>query len=87
MDSSEFRRCAKEMVDYVADYLDTIRDRPVLPDVQPGFMRHLIPDSAPEKPEDWKDILHDVERVIMPGVSKSILLFNNQDLDMNLFSD
>lgn len=69
MESAEFRKCAKELVDYVADYLDTVRDRPVLPDVQPGYLRDLLPVSAPEKPEQWEDILHDVERVIMPGMT------------------
>ena len=59
----------KEMVDYIADYLKNIRNRRVLPNVLPGYMRHMIPDSAPQKGEDWNVIMDDVERVIMPGVS------------------
>ena len=31
--SEEFREFGKAMIDYVADYLDNIRDRPVLPKV------------------------------------------------------
>ena len=31
--SEEFREFGKEMIDYVADYLDNIRDRPVFPQV------------------------------------------------------
>ena len=69
MDSAEFRRCAKELVDYVADYLDRIRERSVLPDVQPGYMRELLPDSAPKEAEHWKTVLQDVERVIMRGMT------------------
>jgi hypothetical protein len=57
------------MVDYIADYLQTIRSRRVLPDVSPGYMRHLVPESAPQTGEKWNDIMQDVERVIMPGVS------------------
>ena len=57
------------MVDYIADYLETIRDRRVFPDVKPGYMRKLIPDEAPEQGENWDQIFGDVERVIMPGVS------------------
>ena len=57
------------MVDYIADYLQNIRKRRVFPDVSPGYMRALIPESAPERGEDWCDIFRDVERVIMPGVS------------------
>ena len=57
------------MVDYIADYLQNIRKRRVFPDVSPGYMRALIPESAPERGEDWYEIFRDVERVIMPGVS------------------
>ena len=35
----------KEMVDYIADYLENIRERRVFPAVAPGYMRHLIPDT------------------------------------------
>lgn len=59
----------KEMVDYIADYLENIRDRRVFPDVKPGYMRNLLPDSAPLESEEWNQIVKDVERVIMPGVT------------------
>ena len=59
----------KEMVDYIADYLENIRDRRVYPDVKPGYLRLLVPSSPPEEPESWDDIFNDVERVIMPGVN------------------
>ena len=39
----------KEMVDYIADYLENIRDRRVFPDVKPGYLRDLVPDTAPEQ--------------------------------------
>ncbi|KAL4219037.1 hypothetical protein ACF0H5_021620 [Mactra antiquata] len=69
MDADEFRRCGKEMVDFVADYLENIRDRRVFPSVQPGYLRQLIPDQAPEDGERWEDVFKDIERVIMPGVT------------------
>lgn len=62
------------MVDYIADYLENIRDRRVYPAVKPGYLRELIPDHAPLDPEPWDDIIADIERVIMPGVSYFILL-------------
>ena len=37
MDVSEFRKRGKEMVDFVADYIENIRNRRPLPDVQPGI--------------------------------------------------
>jgi hypothetical protein len=58
----------KEVIDFIADYLENIREKRVFPDVKPGYLRNLVPDSAPQKPEAWVDIFSDVERVIMPGV-------------------
>ena len=48
---SEFREFGKAMIDYVADYLENIRDRPVLPDVKPGYLKELLPQEAPAEPE------------------------------------
>ncbi|XP_005396658.1 PREDICTED: aromatic-L-amino-acid decarboxylase isoform X1 [Chinchilla lanigera] len=69
MDASEFRRRGKEMVDYVANYLEGIESRLVYPDVEPGYLRPLLPSSAPEEPETFEDIIGDIERIIMPGVT------------------
>lgn len=43
--------------------------RRVLPTVEPGYLRPLIPETAPVKPESWQDVMADIERVIMPGVT------------------
>ncbi|XP_064201309.1 aromatic-L-amino-acid decarboxylase isoform X1 [Anguilla rostrata] len=69
MDAAEFRKRGKEMVDYIADYLETIEQREVYPDVQPGYLRSLIPNEAPEEPDAYEDVVRDIERVIMPGVT------------------
>ncbi|XP_021702105.1 histidine decarboxylase isoform X2 [Aedes aegypti] len=69
MDFDEYRKRGKEMVDYIADYLQNIRERRVLPDVKPGYMSNLLPESAPLEGEPWQAIFDDVERVIMPGVT------------------
>ena len=63
----------KQLIDYIADYLDNIRERRVFPDVSPGYLRPLIPDNAPEQGETWETIFSDVERVIMPGVSINLI--------------
>ncbi|XP_052494639.1 aromatic-L-amino-acid decarboxylase isoform X1 [Budorcas taxicolor] len=69
MNASEFRRRGKEMVDYMADYLEGIEGRQVFPDVCPGYLRPLIPTTAPQEPETFEAIIEDVEKVIMPGVT------------------
>lgn len=69
MDANEFRSAGKQMVDFIADYLETIRDRPVLPSVQPFYLKELIPDEPPEEGQPFDQIFNDIEKVIMPGVS------------------
>ncbi|XP_044129115.1 aromatic-L-amino-acid decarboxylase-like [Bufo gargarizans] len=69
MNSEEFRNRGKEMVDYITNYLEQIELRQVYPSVEPGYLRPMIPDSAPEEGETYEDIMKDVERVIMPGVT------------------
>lgn len=43
--------------------------RRVIPTVTPGYLRPLIPETAPEKPDNWTEVMADIERVIMPGVT------------------
>ena len=69
MDSKEFRERGRELIDYVANYLDTIEKRRVTPNIEPGYLKELIPTEAPENPEPWNDIMKDVEDKIMIGVS------------------
>ena len=59
----------KEMVDYIADYLENIRQRRVFPDVKPGYMREMLPENPPVEGEPWDRIFKDVEGVVMPGVN------------------
>uniref|UniRef100_I3IUF7 Histidine decarboxylase n=1 Tax=Oreochromis niloticus TaxID=8128 RepID=I3IUF7_ORENI len=68
MQAEEYNRRGKEMVDYITKYLGSIRERRVIPDVKPGYMRQLLPEAAPTEPEDWENIFNDIEKVIMPGV-------------------
>ncbi|XP_066540804.1 histidine decarboxylase [Hoplias malabaricus] len=68
MQVEEYTRRGKELVDYISCYLTEIRSRRVVPDVRPGFLRPLLPSSAPHDAEPWENILQDVENIIMPGV-------------------
>ena len=69
MDSEQFRKFGKRMIDFTADYLENIRSRPVRGDVKPGYVKELIPDSAPFDPEPFQSVLDDIEPVIMPGIT------------------
>ncbi|XP_042680523.1 histidine decarboxylase isoform X2 [Centrocercus urophasianus] len=68
MEPEEYRRRGKDMVDYICQYLSNVRERRVTPDVQPGYMKAQLPDSAPMDPDSWDNIFGDIEKIIMPGV-------------------
>ncbi|XP_020039234.1 histidine decarboxylase isoform X5 [Castor canadensis] len=68
IEPEEYRERGREMVDYICHYLSTVRERRVTPDVQPGYLRAQLPESAPEEPDSWDSIFGDIERIIMPGV-------------------
>lgn len=69
MDNDEFKQRGKEMIDYICNYMDTLGSRRVTPSVEPGYLRSLLPDEAPYQPEDWENIMADVDSKIMPGVT------------------
>lgn len=39
MSRQEFRQYGKETVDYIADYLETIHKRRVVPAIEPGYLK------------------------------------------------
>lgn len=69
MDTEEFRIRGKEMVDFIADYLENIKSRRVSPEVEPGYLSDLISMNPPKKGETWDKIMLDVENKIMPGIT------------------
>lgn len=75
MNIDEFRVRGKEMVDYICEYLGTLESRRVTANVEPGYLRSLLPNEAPVKPETFEDIMRDVEAKIMPGVRWKIYEF------------
>ncbi|XP_012286885.1 aromatic-L-amino-acid decarboxylase isoform X2 [Orussus abietinus] len=69
MDVNEFKDFGKAAIDFIGDYTENLRDRKVLPSVEPGYLSKLIPEDAPRKPESWQEVFKDLERVIMPGIT------------------
>ena len=83
MNTADFRRRGKEMVDYVADYLETVDERQPMSGITPGYMKPLIPTRAPEQPDTWEDVINDIQRVIMPGVGQIIYIYSEYKLINN----
>jgi aromatic-L-amino-acid decarboxylase len=69
MSLDEFRRHGHQLVDWIADYLATLEDRPVRSTVEPGEVRAALPASAPERPEPFEDLMADLDRAILPGIT------------------
>ncbi len=65
----ELRQALHEAADWVASYLETVGDRPVLSQVVPGAITRTLPDSAPLAGEPLSHILQDVDRLLMPGIT------------------
>lgn len=69
MNSDDFRDAGHRMVDWIADYLDSVQGFPVRAQTRPGDILAALPKEAPEDGEDMKAIMADVDRLIMPGIS------------------
>lgn len=46
-----------------------MRSRPVVAGVAPGYLEKLIPEEPPQAGEKWQEVLQDVDRIIMPGIT------------------
>jgi aromatic-L-amino-acid decarboxylase len=69
MDTAEFREHGYRMVDWIADYWERVEDMPILPNVGPGEIRSRMPKTAPEIGEPFEDIMADLNRIVMPGIT------------------
>lgn len=69
MTPDEFRHWGKELVDWIADYMERVEEYPVLAQVKPGEIRAKLPVEPPRKSESFATILQDVDQIIMPGIT------------------
>ena len=69
MDPAAFRSAAHEVVDVIADYLESIESYPVFPNVEPGSIAPLFPAAAPEDAEPLEAILADYRRLVEPNAT------------------
>jgi aromatic-L-amino-acid/L-tryptophan decarboxylase len=69
MSPEEFRRQGHAVVDWIADYYSRIETFPVLSRVKPGEIRARLPQHPPQQGEPFDQILGDLERLILPGIT------------------
>jgi aromatic-L-amino-acid decarboxylase len=64
-----FRADLAAASEWVAGYLDTVGERPVVPPTRPGDVRAALPESPPDRAEPFADVLRDVEELIAPALT------------------
>lgn len=69
MPKEDFRRFGYEIIDWIADYFENLENFPVLSQNEPNELRDQLPKSAPEKGENFADVIKDVEKLILPAVT------------------
>ena len=69
MTPEEFRRSGYEVIDMIADYLEGVGERRIVPDIAPGDVRAMLPEHPPSGSESWDDVVSDVNRAIIPNVA------------------
>ncbi|MBS9764032.1 DOPA decarboxylase [Pseudomonas mosselii] len=69
MTPEQFRQYGHQLIDLIADYRQTVGERPVMAQVQPGYLKAALPEGAPQKGEPFEAILADVDKLVMPGLS------------------
>ncbi|KIJ40179.1 hypothetical protein M422DRAFT_49314 [Sphaerobolus stellatus SS14] len=69
MNIEGFRHAGYQAINRICDYFLSLEERPVLPSVQPGFLRGLLPDHVPDSGEDIQQIADDFRDTILPGTT------------------
>lgn len=69
MTPEEFRTHGHALIDWIAEYLEGVEQYPVASQVQPGDIRAALPEHPPSAPEPFTEVLADLDRVVMPGIT------------------
>jgi aromatic-L-amino-acid decarboxylase len=71
MTPEEFRAAGHALIDWIADHRARIPELPVQATVAPGEVAAGLADHAPSTPEPFGDVLADLERVVVPGITQT----------------
>jgi len=69
MTPAEFRKTGYDVIDWIADYYENVDSYPVLSQVQPGAIKSRLPDAPPDSGESMETIIHDLNQLILPGIT------------------
>jgi aromatic-L-amino-acid decarboxylase len=69
MTPEQFRTYGHQVIDWIADYQQRIESFPVLSQVAPGEIRAALPTSPPADGEPFDEVLADLDRIVLPGIT------------------
>ncbi len=69
MTPDEFRAYGHTLIDWIADYRESVATRPVRATTQPGEVRASLPKQPPLEAEPFDAILTDLDTKLMPGLT------------------
>lgn len=69
MTPEDFRKAGHRLIDWIADYRASVDARPVMAQTEPGAIKAKLPSSPPAQPESFDDIVQDLDRIVVPGVT------------------
>ncbi len=69
LDNRTFRREAHALVDWIADYLESVETYPVKSQAAPYDIFRQLPDAPPAHGENFRTIMDDFMRIILPGMT------------------
>ena len=67
--SDSFREDGALALDWVASYLERVREFPVLSQVEPGALRAALPATPPDEPESFSSVVADLDSILLPGIT------------------
>jgi aromatic-L-amino-acid decarboxylase len=65
----DFRRYGHRLIDWLADYHESLANRPVMAKTRPGQVRDALPKAAPSEPESFGAAIDDLNRIVLPGLT------------------
>ena len=70
MTPEEFRIAGHQLIDWIADYRQTLDEMPVRAQVEPGDVRQKFPTELPETTVAVGELLDELQSIVVPGITQ-----------------